>query len=152
MNSAVLSLNACLPTFSFVDTHPKIPSGMARSVEKSNAESPNTAKVQVWNLSDKNLKILDTKDCALELKAGYEDGPCNLYNLVLDCPSVAAASSYLLQGVLRFSYIADMEGDWLCTAQLLVIRAQPKLDKKAVTSGGDSGSGSGIRPELLSRR
>ena len=43
------------------------------SVEKSNAESPNTAKVQVWNLSDKNLKILDTKDCALELKAGYED-------------------------------------------------------------------------------
>lgn len=37
----------------------------------------------------------------------------------------------------------NMEGDWICTAQLLVIRAQPKLDKKAATSGGGSGSGSG---------
>ena len=43
------------------------------SVEKSNAESPNDAKVQVWNLSDNNLKILDTRDCVVELKAGYGD-------------------------------------------------------------------------------
>lgn len=43
------------------------------SIEKSNAESPNDAKVQVWNLSDNNLKILDTKDCVVELKAGYGD-------------------------------------------------------------------------------
>lgn len=41
------------------------------SIEKSDAESPNTAKVQVWNLSNENLKILDQKDCAVELKAGY---------------------------------------------------------------------------------
>lgn len=41
------------------------------SVEKCDVESPNTAKVQVWNLSDKNLKILDSKDCIVELKAGY---------------------------------------------------------------------------------
>lgn len=43
------------------------------SIEKSNAESPNDAKVQVWNLSDQNLKILDTTDCIVELKAGYGD-------------------------------------------------------------------------------
>lgn len=41
------------------------------SVEKCDVESPNTAKVQVWNLSDANLKILDIKDCIVELKAGY---------------------------------------------------------------------------------
>ena len=41
------------------------------SVEKSDAESSNTAKIQVWNLSDKNLKTLDTKDIIVELKAGY---------------------------------------------------------------------------------
>ena len=41
------------------------------SVEKCDVESPNTAKVQVWNLSDENLKILDGKDCIVELKAGY---------------------------------------------------------------------------------
>lgn len=41
------------------------------SIEKSDAEAANTAKVQIWNLSDQNLKILDEKDCILELKAGY---------------------------------------------------------------------------------
>ena len=41
------------------------------SIEKSDAETSNTAKVQIWNLSDANLKILDLPDCILELKAGY---------------------------------------------------------------------------------
>lgn len=41
------------------------------SVEKCDVESPNTAKIQIWNLSDENLKILDGKDCIVELKAGY---------------------------------------------------------------------------------
>ena len=41
------------------------------SIEKSDTESANTAKVQIWNLSDKNLKVLDAKDCIVELKAGY---------------------------------------------------------------------------------
>ena len=43
------------------------------SVEKCDVESPNTAKVQVWNLSNNNLKILDGKDCIVELKAGYDN-------------------------------------------------------------------------------
>lgn len=41
------------------------------SIEKSDEETANTAKIQIWNLSDSNLKILDTKDCVVELKAGY---------------------------------------------------------------------------------
>lgn len=41
------------------------------SVEKCDVESPNTAKIQVWNLSNENLKILDQEDCVVELKAGY---------------------------------------------------------------------------------
>jgi len=43
------------------------------SIEKSNVESPNNAKIQLWNLSNKNLKILESKNCIVELKAGYED-------------------------------------------------------------------------------
>ncbi len=43
------------------------------SIEKSNAESPNDAKVQIWNLSDTNLNIVEEKDCIVELKAGYGD-------------------------------------------------------------------------------
>ncbi len=42
------------------------------SIEKCDVESPNTAKVQVWNLSKANLKVLDRKNCILELKAGYD--------------------------------------------------------------------------------
>ncbi len=41
------------------------------SIEKSNAETANTAKVQIWNLSNANLSILEGKDCIVELKAGY---------------------------------------------------------------------------------
>lgn len=41
------------------------------SVEKSSEESQNDAKVQIWNLSPKNLSILESKDCVVELKAGY---------------------------------------------------------------------------------
>ena len=43
------------------------------NIEKSDAETANTAKVQIWNLSDRNLKLLESKDCIIELKAGYED-------------------------------------------------------------------------------
>ena len=41
------------------------------SADKSNAESPNDAKLQIWNISDANLGILESKDCIVELKAGY---------------------------------------------------------------------------------
>ncbi len=41
------------------------------SIEKSDSETANTAKVQIWNLSDRNLKILETRDCIVELNAGY---------------------------------------------------------------------------------
>ena len=41
------------------------------SVEKSSEETPNDAKIQIWNLSPANLKILESKNCIVELKAGY---------------------------------------------------------------------------------
>ena len=43
------------------------------SIEKSSESSPNNAKVQIWNLSDSNLKVLESKDCIVELKAGYDN-------------------------------------------------------------------------------
>lgn len=41
------------------------------SIEKSDVESPNTAKVQIWNLSDVNLRLLEAENAVLELSAGY---------------------------------------------------------------------------------
>lgn len=55
--------------FKIGDTDPAL--HVSFSIEKSNAEAANTAKVQIWNLSNKNLKILEGKDCIVELKAGY---------------------------------------------------------------------------------
>lgn len=43
-------------------------------VEKSDVSASNTAKVQIWNLSEDSLKVLDTRDCIVELRAGYGDG------------------------------------------------------------------------------
>lgn len=43
------------------------------SIEKSASETANTAKVQIWNLSPESLRVLDTKDCVVELQAGYAD-------------------------------------------------------------------------------
>lgn len=43
------------------------------SVEKSSTESQNNATIQIWNLSPSSLRLLETKDCMVELKAGYGD-------------------------------------------------------------------------------
>ena len=74
------------------------------SVEKSSAESPNNAKVQIWNLSPKNLSILESKDCIVELKAGYG----NNRSLIL----VGNVSSAIttLDGADRFTELEVVDG------------------------------------------
>lgn len=39
--------------------------------EKSDSEASNTTKIEVWNLSPEHLALLDEKDVACILKAGY---------------------------------------------------------------------------------
>lgn len=43
------------------------------SIEKSTSETPNEAKVQIWNLSNEHLNILEEEDGIVELRAGYAD-------------------------------------------------------------------------------
>lgn len=43
------------------------------SIEKADVENPNDAVIQVWNLSNENLKILESQNCVVELRAGYGD-------------------------------------------------------------------------------
>lgn len=60
------------------------------SIEKSDTESPNTSKIQIWNLSDNSIQVLDKKDCVVELKAGYN---MNMATLVIgDVTSVVTTS------------------------------------------------------------
>lgn len=74
------------------------------SVEKCDVESPNTAKIQIWNLSDANLKILDNKDCIVELKAGY--GNNNALILVGNVTSVITTT----ENADRMTEIEVMDG------------------------------------------
>lgn len=41
------------------------------SIQKTDLEAQNTGRVTVWNLNKQHLAMLDKKDCALALKAGY---------------------------------------------------------------------------------
>ena len=44
---------------------------IAFSLDKTDAEEPNTSKISVWNLSPAQLAVLDQKDCTVTLRAGY---------------------------------------------------------------------------------
>lgn len=74
------------------------------SVEKSSAESPNNAKVQIWNLSPKNLSILETKDCVVELKAGYGN------NRSLILVGTIASAITTLDGADRLTELEVVDG------------------------------------------
>lgn len=50
-----------------------IPLHIGFSIQKSETETQNTGKVSIWNLNDEHLSILNKKDCALSLRAGYGD-------------------------------------------------------------------------------
>ena len=41
------------------------------SVDKCDSETPNTAKISLWNLNKEHLAILNQKNCIVTLKAGY---------------------------------------------------------------------------------
>ena len=48
-----------------------IPLHIAFSLQKSDLETQNTGKVTIWNLNNQHLAMLNKKDCALSLRAGY---------------------------------------------------------------------------------
>lgn len=52
--------------------HP-IPPHISFKFEKSDLTTQNTGDLSVWNLSPEHLAVLEQKDCAVALKAGYGD-------------------------------------------------------------------------------
>jgi hypothetical protein len=42
------------------------------NVEKADTETPNNAKISLWNLSKNHIGILNEKDCGIALYAGYD--------------------------------------------------------------------------------
>lgn len=44
---------------------------IAFSCERTDLETSNTAKLDIWNLNDEHRAMLKMKDCAVELRAGY---------------------------------------------------------------------------------
>lgn len=48
-----------------------MPLHISFSLEKAEVQSPNSAKISIWNLSPAHLATLNMKDCVVTLKAGY---------------------------------------------------------------------------------
>lgn len=53
-------------------TYP-VPLHIAFSLEKSDLETQNTGKIEVWNLSKSHIAELEKSGCIVSLRAGYED-------------------------------------------------------------------------------
>ncbi len=43
------------------------------SLQKSDLETQNTAKIEVWNLSEKHIAMLEKPECIVSLRAGYNN-------------------------------------------------------------------------------
>lgn len=96
------------------------------SVEKSTTETPNTAKVQVWNLSDSSLKVLDSKDCVIELQAGYADK--NALILVGNVVTVTTS----MDGADRMTEIEVVDGRVALRDTYLSVSFKGKVNSKDV--------------------
>jgi len=44
------------------------------TIEKADTETPNTARITLWNLNPQQRAILNEKDCMVTLRAGYKRG------------------------------------------------------------------------------
>lgn len=96
------------------------------SVEKSTSETANTAKVQIWNLSPANLNILDTKDCAIELQAGYAN------HIALILTGNVVTSSTEMDGADRMTEIEVVDGRVALRDTYISISRSGKVNSKEV--------------------
>lgn len=96
------------------------------SIEKSTSETANTAKVQIWNLSPANLSILDTKDCTIELQAGY----ANHIALILAGNVVTSLTE--MDGADRMTEIEVVDGRVALRDTYISISRSGKVNSKEV--------------------
>lgn len=96
------------------------------SIEKSTSETANTAKVQIWNLSPANLSILDTKDCTIELQAGYAN------HIALILAGNVVTSSTEMDGADRMTEIEVVDGRVALRDTYISISRSGKVNSKEV--------------------
>ena len=96
------------------------------SIEKSTSETANTAKVQIWNLSPANLSILDTKDCVIELQAGYAN------HIALILAGNVVTSSTEMDGADRMTELEVVDGRVALRDTYVEISRSGRVDSKEV--------------------
>lgn len=67
-----------------------IPLHISFAIQKTDLETQNTGRVTIWNLNKQHLSVLNEKDCALSLRAGYgKQLPLIFAGIISFCSTVA---------------------------------------------------------------
>ena len=82
--------------------------------------------MQIWNLSPANLSILDTKDCAIELQAGYAN------HIALILAGNVVTSSTEMDGADRMTEIEVVDGRVALRDTYISISRSGKVNSKEV--------------------
>lgn len=96
------------------------------SAEKSTSETSNTAKVQIWNLSPASLKVLDTKDCVVELHVGYTD------HIALALVGNVVTVTTTMDGADRLTEIEVVDGRVAIRDTYITVSFKGKVNSKDV--------------------
>ena len=94
------------------------------NIEKSDEASPNDAIVQIWNLSDNNLKILEGEDCIVELRAGYDD------NIALVLVGAITSAITVRENADRMTELTVVDGHIQLRDAYITLSLNGKIDTK----------------------
>ena len=105
------------------------------AVEKADTETPNTARVSVWNLNPEQLATLNEKDCFTVLRAGYSGNMTQIFT------GTVTYIKTIMDGADRETVMEIADGrvplrdTYVSLSYSGVVNARPIIDKVAGEMG-----------------
>ena len=105
------------------------------TVEKADTETPNTARISVWNLNPQQIAALNEKDCFTVLRAGYENHMTLIFTGTITCVKT------LMDGADRETVMEIVDGrvplrdTYVSLSYSGVVNAKPVIDAIAGEMG-----------------
>ena len=116
-----------------------MPPRISFKVEKSDTETPDTARISIWNLNPEHLAILMEKDCMTALYAGYAQGGVSLIGAG---PVVYAAT--VMDGGDRETAIEIVDGRVPLRDAYVSMSYSGKVNTRAIIEGAAAAMGTAL--------